>query len=622
ILLKSSHSTQEQHRTVFIAIDQSISMEHRSGGKTALQRAVGEAERVLDTLRADDKLNILAVGNDIATAFPTPSSNKSTARQFLSELSAGTGGANFSNANHQMGGMAFEAGETSTEIFYISDFQRTNWDNVDFRALPATARVFFVDVGSKNRSNRAVNGMQIEGKLVAGGMITAEVTVANFSSEGKEEQVQILIDGRPATTASLYIAPYSLAKAKVPFTLGSEGIHLIQAKIPHDDLEEDDSLNAVVHVSEKEEVLLLARDSEELKDRGVDYLEAALNPFIGNAGSIRPRRLPAESAGPADFAAVTKVFLSQIGSIDEAAAKQLAEFIFSGGGVVWFLDGPDDANNLALLGQFIGSEGAALQLGSWDETESLANARQIMTGDFDSPFLKLFTGTRLQDLGRLEVYDNYSAAATSIGKTLLGFSDGSPAMTEQTYGMGQLVLINFSPNTKHSNLAKQRFFPIWIQEMVNAFGGEQSSPIYLTSGQRAQSKLWKNDVSQYQFRSPDGREIQTRVEVMGQRANVSFPLSQLGIYQLNAGDKLVSAFAVNPPPIEADLRPLDMEDLPSRDDTPESSTLLEGTTTDFTAAVFGHPLFPWFIGAALLCLLAELALHELVYRNRPTVIKE
>jgi len=618
VLMQPGSAPKELGRTVFIVIDQSLSMQHQSGGKHALQRAKDEAERILDTLRSEDQVNILAVRQEITTAFPTPKQSFTAASSFVGDLSAATGNANFSNANHQIAGMAGEAGSSTTEIYYLSDFQRSNWDNVDFRPLPVEARVFFVDVGAKDRANRALTDINIEGDLVAGGMITVEVSAANFAKEGSEEVIQILVDGRPATTTTLYIAPNSIAKATAPLTLQEEGIHLIQASLPHDALKEDDVINAVVDVSEKEEVLLLTGPEEET-GRGVDYLEAALNPFIGQAGTIRPRRQSVATVGPADFAVVTKVFISQIGELDAATAKLLADFIFSGGGVVWFLDSPSDAVNLHRISQLLGSEGAALQLGDWNESEALANARQVMTGDFGSPFLKLFTGTQLQDLGRLEVYDNYSAASTGAGKILLGFSDGSPAMTEQTYGIGQLVLINFSPNTEHSNLAKQRFFPIWVQTLVNAFGTEQSKPLYLTTGQLAQTNLWKKEISQHQFRDPAGREIETRVEIIGQRANVSFPLKETGIYQLTAGDELISAFAVNPPPAEADLRQLDMEDLPARDGSPQKSTLLEGTTTDFAATVFGKPVFHWFIAAALFCLLAELALHLIVYRYRPTV---
>lgn len=607
----------EQSRSVFLVIDNSLSMEHTSGSQTARQRAIHESERILDTLRPGDHVNILRVHSDASPAFPVPSESIGRARDFLAKLPEGTGAANMSQANHLIAGMAFES-QSSVEIYYLSDFQRADWANVDFRPLPESARVFFVDVGASQRDNRALTKLGIDGELVAGALITVDVELSNFSAKDTEENIHLSMDGRPVASASVYVAPNSTAHARMPLALPQEGKHLIQVEIGSDSLEQDNALYAVVEVSEKQEVLLLTGAAQEA-DRGIDYLEAALNPFIGGAGSIHPRRLPMGELTQADLASVTKVFICQAGAMDETAAKLIADFLFAGGGVVWFIDSQQDATNLPHLSQALGHEGTALQLGAWHRTESLANARQVIGGDFRSPFLKIFSGTRLQDLGKLEIYDNYSAAYSGSGKKLLNFADGSPAMTEQTHGIGQLILVNFSPNTKYSNLAKLRFFPVWMQALVHAFGSEPTQALYHTVGQRVVTNLWKSEISHSQFTDPDGKQIDTKVEIIGQRANVSFPTTQLGIYQLSKGDQLIAAFAVNPPPEEADLRPIPRQDLPERQGTPEQSVLLDGTTTDFNKAVFGQPLFPWFIGAALLFALAELALHQIVHRLRPTV---
>jgi hypothetical protein len=607
----------KQSRSVFLVIDNSLSMEHTSGGQSARQRAIHESERILDTLRQGDSVNILRVHSHASPAFPVPSESFGRARDFLAKLPEGTGAADMSQANHLVAGMAFES-PSSVEIYYLSDFQRTDWANVDFRPLPETARVFFVDVGASQRDNRALTKLSIDGELIAGALIAVDVELSNYAAKDTEANIHLSMDGRPLASASVYVAPNSIAHARIPLALPQAGKHLIQVEIGSDSLEQDNALYAVVEVSEKQEVLLLT-GPDSAADRGIDYLEAALNPFIGGAGSIRPRRLHLAELTPADLASVTKVFICQAGAMESAVANLIAEFLFAGGGVVWFLDSPADATNLPQMSQALGHEGTALQLGAWHSTESLANARQVIGGDFRSPFLDIFSGTRVQDLGKLEVYDNYSAAFTGKGKKLLNFADGSPAMTEQTHGIGQLILINFSPNAKHSNLAKLRFFPVWIQTLVHAFGSEPKQALYHTIGQRVVTNLWKNDISHSQFTDPDGQQIETKVEVIGQRANVSFPTTQLGIYQLSAGDELIAAFAVNPPPEEADLRPIPRQDLPARQGTPEQTVLLDGTTTDFNKTVFGHPLFPWFIGAALLFALVELALHQIVHHHRPKI---
>ena len=607
-------------RLVFIVIDNSLSMEHEQGGQSARQRAMSEAERILGTLRANDRVNVMQVHASSTTAFPMPSEDTGRARKFIQQLPVGVSRADFSRANQQLAGMSSGPGPAA-EIYYLSDFQRNDWANVDFRPLPENARIFFVGVGAQQRDNRALTRLRIEGEAIAGGLVNIEIELSNYAANASETSVQLLLDGRPIAEQSVFAAPNSIAHTRIPIALPTKGKHLLEAQISKDSLNLDNRIFAVLEISEKEEVLLLT-ESEGEPNKGADYLEASINPFFGSVGSIRPRRVDADALLQADLASVTKLFISNAGTIDQAQCELLAEFIFSGGGIVWFLDHPADPENLRRLAQALGDQGTALQLGPWHTTESLEAAHQVIGGDFNSPFLKLFSGTQRQDLGRLEIYDNFSAAHTGTGKKLLTFADGTPAMTEQTHGLGQLLLLNFSPDTRYGNLAKQRFFPIWMQSIIQAFGSDQSAALYLQVGERVIANLWKNEIRDSHFLDPAGKEIQAQVEVIGQRATVSFTTQQLGVYQLTHADKLVAAFAVNPPTEEADLRPIPLEALPERQGSPEQTTLLEGSGIDFERTALGTPLFHWLICGALLCTLAELGLHTLIRRHRPAAPTE
>lgn len=610
-------STGEAERVVLILIDNSLSMEHRHGGQTPRDRAIGEAERILGTLREGDRVNVLRIGDVTVSAFPRPSEDSARARQFITELAAGVGRADFSRANRQVAGMG--GVDTEIEIYYLSDFQRSNWASVDFRPLSERARIFFVDVGAPERGNRALTDLRLEGETVAGSLVTLDVEVSNFSETGREESIQLLLDGRPVARQSVFVAPYSQARTRIPLAFPEEGKHLIELQIEADALPLDDRFFAVIEVVEKEEVLLLTA-ADPTTESGADYLEAALNPFFGTIGSIRPRRVTPEALSQADLASVTKLFISEAGPMDTDRLSLLQDFLFSGGGVVWFLDSVADAENLRQLGRTLGDRGAALQLGSWRESETLAGAQQVIRGDFDSPFLRIFAGTRRQDLGRLEVYDSFAAARGGEGGELLTYADGTPAMILQDHGLGQLLLLNLSAHPQRSNLANQRFFPVWIQSMVESFQSDRERPHFLNVGGRVVTSLWRDDVRNSQFLNPSGDTIRADVEVVGARASVSFPAQAIGVYHLSRQGELVAAFAVNPPAEEADLRPIDLNTLPDRAGTPRQTTLMRDSATDFERAALGYPLFHWFIGAALFCAFLELALHLLVRRYAPTVV--
>jgi len=620
VLQRHGTVSREAERIVLVMIDHSLSMQHRAGGESADQRARTEAERILGTLGEGDRVNVIRVGPEPVAAAHQPTLDFAKVRQFIRSGDAGVGRADFTRANRRYGTVPLEA-ETALDIYYVSDFQRADWAGVDFRDLPAEARVFFVDVGAKARGNRGIGKFRLSGESVAAGLVTVEAEVANFSSTPRDETVSLLLDGRPLGEKPVYVAPNTSARIEILLVLPEPGKHLLELRIAGDDLALDDRFHAVVDVDEKEEILLLTSESE-AADTAATYLEAALNPYLGASGSIQPRRLTTGRLTAADLAPVTKLFMSHNGPIDADAARLLADFLFAGGSIVWCLDSPDDPGSLAALDEALGEPGVALQLGPWRETDNLSAAHRVIRGEFDSPFLRLFSGTRRQDLGRLEVYDNFAAARTSAGRTLLGFADGSPAMTVQTHGLGQLLLLNFSPHPRLSNLANQRFFPVWIQSIVEAFGDNEARETHYRVGERIVTEVWRDDVRESSFLDPNGDKVSTDIEVLGSRAAVSFTARLPGVYKLVRRDEIRSAFAINPPSEESDLRPVPMESLPQREGTPQRAALVDTATEDLQSASLGKPVFHWFVGGALLFACLELVLHWLIRRHTPSVVPD
>jgi len=606
------------NRIVMIVIDNSLSMEYSSGGKRSRERASDEAERIINTLQGGDLVNIYSIGNEVASAFNQPGSDITLARKFIRSLEPGVTQADFSKVNRQLGGIKV-SDTTTTEIYYLSDFQRSDWANVDFRPLPTSARTLFVDVGATKRANHAVTDLKISGETVIGGLITVEAEVANYSDTAREELVTLLMDGRPAGAKTIYIAPNSTARTTFPLALPEKGKHLLETQLAEDALPSDDHFYAVLDVKEKEEVLIVT-DTSDTTRAGTNYLEAALNPFFGAAGGIKPRRVDASKLTQSDLASVTKLFITNASQIDQVAANHLADFLFSGGGIIWYLDSTQDPINLAQVNTAIGTTEVALQLGDWQETEQLNAAQQVISGDFSSPFLQLFAGTRRQDLSRLEVYDNYTAARNNSGDALLVFSDGSPAMTIQEHGLGQLLLLNFSPNPTFSNLANQRFFPVWMQSIIEAFHSNTQRPAFYNVGERVSTEVWRSDIKASNFHDPKGEVVKADIEIMGTRASVAFVAKAPGVYHLSSQGQLAEAFAVNLPPEEADLRPIDLESLPERQDAPRQATLIHSADSNFEHTARGKPIFHWFIAAALFCAIAELGLQMLIRRHSPKVI--
>jgi hypothetical protein len=599
-------------RAVVLIIDHSLSMEYRAGGVGCRQRAQNEADKILATLGADDLVDVVVAGQAPKACFVELSPKVDEARHFVMGIAPGLGRADFSQANILVARMVKDGNRP--EIYYLSDFQRRSWANVDFTALPPETRTFFVDCAPPNRGNRAILGAGIsQSQVIAGDTVTLEVEIGNFRDESMNEPVKVVMDARTSFEKEVTAAPWSTAKITLPIPPGGPGLHQCEISLSPDDLPQDDHFFLTIPVMEKEGILVIS-DAPEPERDAVHFLETALNPYEGQAGSLRPTHLTTAELTNAKLALVRKVFFTRTGPLSEAAAKLVAEFIFHGGGVVYFMDGENDPANLSAIERGMGSSRMPLKLGARRVAKNIgAGAQQIIRGDFKSRYLRLFRGELRQNLALLEFYDLYDAAGTGAGNILLTYADDTPAMAALNHGLGTLLLMNFSVSEFSSNLARQRIFPAWMQEIVKNLTNDEAAPASSIIGEVVNDEVWKRELQGGGLRKPSGEPADVRVEAMGERAGLSFVPEELGFYTVRGG-RLLHSYAVNPPPEESDLRPIDRALLPERVGENGMNGYFVQGHEDFQDLILGKPIFHWCILAAAALLLAETALQFFVQR--------
>jgi len=596
-------------RLVLIVIDHSMSMEYREAGMTSRERAVIEAEKIIGTLGATDSVDVIAAGAAPELCFSDFTNDYAGALHFLHTLGPGVTRADFSEANGAASRLiANTSAGGAAEIYYISNFQRKNWSEVDFQPLAGQARVFFVDVAPATFDNHAIVGAEInESQVLAGESIPLELTVGNYSDQPLDETLTVQMDQSLRVQQRVQANPWSTAKVTVPVPAASPGLHICEASLPPDNLALDDRWTLVLPVLDKEEIVTISENPDPDQDP-VKFLHAALNPYPNEAGSLIPHHVASGAFTEADLAAAQKIFITRCGPLQPDTAEALARFLNRGGSVVWFMDSDSDPANLALLAKAMGGAKLPMQIGP---LRSMANvgsaAEQIATGDFNAKLLRLFRGPLRQDLGLLEFYDFHAASATGSGKILLRFADETPAMAETEYGLGTLVLMNFSPSETSSNLARQRIFPAWIQDLVKQLNTNEPAPLAYVAGQTVESEVWRDDLRQRPILSPSGRIVNVHEEPMGERSDISFPADEVGLYTLTDGT-LKFACAVNGDPSQSDLRAVDKSHLEEQLASGQKGAFASGLK-DYEAVAFGRPLLQWFLFAGLAALVLESALQ-------------
>ncbi len=608
-----SASDKQSGRSVLLVIDHSLSMEHKGGGVSSRQRAEAEADKILATLGGDDTVNVITAGQSPKSCFFEFSRNHADAKRFVAEMKAGFSRADFSHAN-ALAARLLAQGAAQPEIYYMSDFQRRNWANVDFTALPPAARMFFVDCGPPSRDNRAILGASIsQTQVLAGDTVTLEVEVGNFRETPMQEPLKVVLDGRTSFEKEVTVAPWSTAKVTLPVPPGGPGLHQCEISLTPDDLALDDRHFLTIPVMEKEGILIVSDAPDPEKDATL-FLKTALNPYDDLAGSLLPEQVTAAGVTSAKLAAVKKIFLTRTGRLSDAACKLVADFIFHGGGVVWFLDGENDGANLAALEKAMAGSQLPLKLGSRRVAKRVGTgAQQIIRGDFKSRYLRLFRGSMRQNLALLEFYDIYDAGSTGTGNVLLTYADDTPAMASMNHGLGTLLMMNFSVSEFSSNLARQRIFPAWMQEIVKNITSDEPLPTSSLIGEPVTDEVWKSELAANPVRRPTGEPMEVKADALGERIGISFVPEEIGFYTIR-GSRLLHAYAVNPPPDESDLRPIDRALLPEQlGEKGQRGFFVQGRE-DFENLILGKPVFHWFILAAVAMLLIEIMFQFFIHR--------
>ena len=600
-------------RVVLILLDHSLSMGYKGEGPSPHERAVHEAGKLIDTLGADDWLNIVLLQQNPTSCFVDFSKNHADARRFLQTLQPGLTCGNVNSANAFAARLLAKT-QGRVELYYISDFQRKNWANADFTALPPSVRPFFVDVGSHQLENHAILDARLsQSEVLAGDTVPLEITIGNFSEQPFRQRVTVVLDKRLSFDHDTFLAPWSVGKVTLPVPAGGPGLHLCEVALPPDGLEPDNHFSLTLPVLEKEEVVILSDEPQE-KAGSVYFLKTALNPYENLAGSLLPKTIPSAELSLSRLAGVKKMFITRINRLSDENCAVLGKFLFQGGGLIYFLDGPADAENLLSFEKALGPGTIPIRLTAHRTAANIAaGAQQIVQGDFESRFLKLFRGPTRQDLGLLEFYDYYQASSTGAGHVLLTYADESPAMALTGHGLGTLVLLNFSASELSGNLPRQRIFPAWMQDLVKAVSVEEPPATSYVIGDVLHTEVWKHEMQNDEFTGPAGQSVTVKRQLVGDRYAVSFVPEQLGLYTLG-DEKPLYAFAVNASPDESDLRPMDKAMLPSALSNPQQAHFVAGQE-DYETVAKGQPLFHWFILGAVVFLLLESGFQLLIRRK-------
>ncbi len=240
--------------------------------------------------------------------------------------------------------------------------------------------------------------------------------------------------------------------------------------------------------------------------------------------------------------------------------------------------------------------------------------RVITDVDFRHPLFQSLQRNTEIDFGTARFKGHWSGTAKKGSRILMQFDNGDPALVEENFGNGRVLLLTSAFDTEWSNLPLQVWFLPWLHESLRylsrleekkrAYLVDEPVPIHIpprtlvrvVSPQDQRTEL----VAQPQSAEPGERQFYSKTETPG-------------FYQVRSND-FQDFFAVNTAPEESDLTTIDPRTLQNLVVNPDSETQTSGETQ-----VSFHSLqeeksqrFWWW----LLLLVVLLAIGETLLANR------
>jgi hypothetical protein len=495
------------------------------------------------------------------------------------------------------------------ELVIVSDFQRSNWAEVDFSPLPAGTAIQLEAVGpAEPPANLAVLRVGSPSRIEQGRDARIEIEVGNASAGPRPVTVEVTVGDNVTRVEGVCPAwATTTLVAEVPpraagWQAGSA--RLVNAS---DALPADDVRPFVLEVRPPPTFALVTRQSAAQVPSSSYYLARALVPAAPRPGrpDVRVTRIDPAQADPAVMAAADVIVLDHPGRLSPETVRHLATLLKRGTGVLYVAAEPQDATNLAQLSDAAGSD---LRL----PVEFSPPARGARRADLfltavkkDQPPFAVFGDDLANAIDGLRFGGGLSSRPRDDGlpdDILATLSDRTAALVATGCGDGTLVVLNVDLGA--SNLPASPAFVPLIGELAERLAGRRRTADALACGEPVVLNLPRSagPSAGLDLIGPD-RDAGTLREDAG-GVTWSHPgIRTAGVYTIKRQGTTVFAAAAAVPPEESDLRPLDLSTVPEK----AGAGRAVGYRSAARSEREGDSAWAWFAVGCVLCLLGELA---------------
>ncbi len=581
-----------------IVLDDSLSMRLSGEAGSSWDRARETAIRALKELPAESVAFVVRAARPVVLV-PDDAEGWDAVRaiRYVEGLSATRARSDLPAAIRAAVARVRASPQRDRRVVVISDFLDPEVDGFPSAGETAGIGIVPVDVSpSGPLRNLAVVDVATEPAAdPSPGRVRVRVTVENGAAEPMSEVLSVRA-GESATARRLECGP--LARCTGDFLLEvPEGVRVGEARLPPDDLPDDDVRWFSLAPQDRDAVLLVDGAPSRNPGQGAAFFASrALSLRVAGSPGFLVSQVRLDELSPLHLAAVGTVGLLNPGELSEDRARALADFVAAGGGLL--LAAGSRADSEAWAGDLKGLLPAPLRRVMDLDGTPAGTAGGIVRADASHPAIgELGDALAAARVGRVALLEDGWAPGARV---LASLASGVPVLVDRRLGRGTVLAWLSSLDRDWTDLPLRPAFAPFLRTafsyLRDAGGPRPAGAVRVGEPRHVEIPP---DADRAQVRPPSGAPV--TLAVSGAFEGTSVP----GIYRVDlvrAGrpDPVRSeAFVVNPDPVESTLRRgSDAPSLLSRAATP-------GRDEGPVPATRHLPLLPPLLVGVLLLLLAE-----------------
>lgn len=446
-------------------------------------------------------------------------------------------------------------GLNNLHAYIISDFQKTRY-NIAQLEVDSSISVSLVHIDHSAPANLYIDSVWFDTPVrTMNGTEKLKIRIANTGSDAVANvPLQLSVNGAKTAIGSFGAEGNSVSDTALYFVHESAGLKQLKVSLTDFPVTYDDTYYLAYDVHETIHIKSIFDES--------NVPSGNIKAVFQSDSTLNFSSSPYNQLDYANLSKSDLLVINELSSIPTGLASELTTFVRNGG-AMWIIPATDaDVTSYNFLLNSIGAEAITGKKEGAFTVKSL-NAEHPL---FKGVFQKL---PKNIELPQCQSYYKLSNLVQSKGDQILGFSNGDAFLTSNDFGNGNVYISTSSISDANNSFSRHAIFVAAALRMAEL--SKSSEPNALTIGTESIDiklpvELKINEESVVHLVNT---QLSTDVIPMYQfhKGRVSIvpgpEIVQSGNYEIQIGDKIVSALGMNYNRAESDLSAYSFEDLKS-----------------------------------------------------------